>query len=276
LNDPTERCFSIEYAYDGSAYSGWQFQPDRRTVQGEIMSALERVLRHPIKLTGAGRTDAGVHALATLSSFNSCTAYGSNVLFKALSRMLPRDIRMLRVDERPLGFSARFTAIRREYEYRVLMGRDPFRRQHCWEIGHALNLEAMREALSPLKGSLDCTPFCVSRSLKEMSLCDFHSSSIQQVGDEVRFVVSCNRFLHSMVRTLMGTLYDIGRGRFEPSRMLDILSTQDRDLCGLTAPPHGLYFRRVFYPDFATGAKEGLKLGSKSFETTTTQEGREA
>jgi tRNA pseudouridine38-40 synthase len=276
LSEVRSYTFSIEYAYDGSGFYGWQIQPDRRTVQGELKFALERMLQQPIKIAGAGRTDTGVHALATLASFTATTRWGPNVLFKAMRRMLPRDIWVRRVDLRPEGFNARFTAIRREYEYRILTGHDPFRRHQCWEIGHSLDVDRMRKALEPLKGALDCRAFCVSRSVKEITLCDFYTCSLTEKDDEIRFIISCNRFLHSMVRTLTGTLYDIGRGRFQPERMQEILDSKDRDLCGLTAPPLGLYFRRVFYKDFVTGGEEGFgdsssgpRIENNTFRTET-------
>jgi tRNA pseudouridine38-40 synthase len=258
MQDPgPETTFSLEIRYDGSAFLGWQIQPSGRTVQGLLQQACERILDQPLSLTGAGRTDTGVHALASLCSFRASTSRTPRELWRGLNRVLPEDIRVRRVDLREAGFNARFSARAREYEYRFVLGADPFRRRLAWCTGWRLDREAMRAALLPLRGRLDCRGLCVSRSLPPTAWCDFQDVRLLEEGDELRFIVRCDRFLHSMVRALAGTLHDIGRGRWGPGRMTEILSSGRRELCGQIAPPQGLYLRRVFYDGFATGGEEG-------------------
>jgi tRNA pseudouridine38-40 synthase len=251
------RTFSIEIAYDGADFLGWQVQPAGRTVQGELAALCGRILDQPLSLTGAGRTDAGVHARASLCSFGAVTARRADELWRGLRRLAPPDILVRRVDERPAGFSARFSARARQYGYRWVRGRDPFRRRVAWCASPHLDAGRMRAALAPLAGRRDCRGFCVAGSLPPAAWCEFQAVALEEAGDELLFRVRCDRFLHSMVRSLAGTLHDVGRGRLEPEVLARILETGDRSLCGAVAPPQGLCLEQVFYEDFATGGAEG-------------------
>ncbi len=253
-----KRTFSIELAYNGAAFFGWQMQPGTRTVQGEVRSWVEQILNQPVNLVGAGRTDRGVHAMASLATFEASTAMQPIRLEKALRRVLPQDIFVRAVRERPMGFSARFSARAREYEYRMHLGPDPFQLGLAWCLGYRhLDVERMRRSLEPLKGRLDCRAFCISKSLPPTAWCDFHHIGLEEVGGSgesaLHFVVRCDRFLHSMVRSLVGTLVDVGRGRLEEGIFAELIATGDRSRIGVTAPPEGLYLRRVYYEDFVTG-----------------------
>jgi len=270
---------ALEVAYDGAGFRGWQIQPGARTVQGVLKAACERLLDRPLTLTGAGRTDAGVHALASLCSFEVETRRTPAELWRGLNRVLPEDLRVRRVDLRPAGFNARFSARAREYEYRIVRGADPFRRRYAWCSTFRLDAERMRAALAPLAGRRDCRGFCVSGSLPPTAWCVFERAELLEERDELRFVVRCDRFLHSMVRSLAGTLHDVGRGRFGPERVAAILDGGRRELCGQTAPPQGLYLRRVVYEDFATGGEEGWgpeAAGAGAGGGTTTTQAKEA
>jgi tRNA pseudouridine38-40 synthase len=252
-----KRVLSIEIAYDGAGFLGWQIQPDARTVQGELTALCSRIMDHPVSLTGAGRTDTGVHARASLCSFETTSQRTAEELFRGLKRLVPGDILVRRVDERPEGFSARFSARAREYEYRLHRGASPFRRNQAWCTTYELNTEAMRQALTPLVGRQDCRAFCVSKSLPPAAWCEFRHAELHEEGPELIFRVSCDRFLHSMVRALAGTLHDIGRGRFSPDHLAELIRSGDRAACGQIAPPQGLYLDRVIYDDFATGLGSG-------------------
>jgi tRNA pseudouridine38-40 synthase len=246
--------FSIELAYDGADFSGWQSQPGKRTVQGFFKKWLEQILNQPLNIIGAGRTDAGVHARATVISFEAFTALSSYELLRAIRRVTPYDIHVIRVDERPAGFDARFSATAREYEYVIVRWMDPFRRHYAWCTDYKLDLDKMQYALEPLKGKLDCTGFCVAQSLPPTAWCEFKHIALIERGDTLHFEVCCNRFLHGMVRSLIGTLHDIGRGRYSADQMSRILDQKDRTLVGQTAPPQGLFLRSVYYKDFVTGS----------------------
>jgi len=255
--DTAPRTFSIEVAYDGSGFAGWQIQPAGRTVQGELGALCARILDQPVSLTGAGRTDAGVHARASLCSLAAPTPRRAGELWHGLRRLAPADILVRRVDERPAGFSARFSAIARQYVYRIVRGADPFRRGQAWCTGYRLDAGRMRSALAPLSGRRDCRGFCVAGSLPPEAWCDFQLAELVEEADELHLRVRCDRFLHSMVRSLAGTLLDIGRGRLEPGVLAEILETGERARCGQVAPPQGLYLERVHYEGWATGGAEG-------------------
>ena len=251
------RTFSIELAYNGAAFYGWQIQPEARTVQGELRSWVEQILNQPVNLVGAGRTDRGVHAMASLATFEATTSMSPDRLQKALRRVLSQDIFIREVRERPAGFSARFSARAREYEYRLYLGEDPFRLGLAWCLGFCLDIERMRRSLLPLRGRLDCRAFCIAKSLPPTAWCDFRHVALElpqgKNGRELRFVVRCDRFLHSMVRSLVGTLVDVGRGRLPEDIFAELIASGDRSRVGRIAPPEGLYLRRVYYEDFVTG-----------------------
>jgi len=251
------RCFSIEVAYDGAAFAGWQIQPQRRTVQGELTELCARILDQPVSLTGAGRTDAGVHALASLCSLKAHTPRRAEELYHGLRRLAPPDVLVRRVDERPLDFSARFSARARQYLYRLVRGEDPFRRGQAWCSSYRLDVDAMRQALTALRGRRDCRALCVAGSLPPTAWCEFQLAELAEREDELHFRVRCDRFLHSMVRSLAGTLHDVGRGRLAPQVLEEALEKGDRRLCGVVAPPQGLYLERVAYEDFQTGGAPG-------------------
>ena len=264
---PDSRTFSIEVAYDGSGFLGWQIQPVGRTVQGELRAACERILDQPLNLTGAGRTDTGVHAHASCCSFSADTPRRADQLWRGLRRILPEDIHVRRVDERPAGFNARFSARARQYVYRLVRGEDPFRRRLAWCTSYRLDAAAMRAELTALTGRRDCRGFCVSGSLPPAAWCVFQLAELDEHTDELLFRVRCDRFLHSMVRSLVGTLHDVGRGRLAPGALEHILQSGDRACCGVVAPPQGLYLERVDYEDFSTGGPEGwsrLENGNES------------
>lgn len=250
-------CFSIEVAYDGGAFAGWQIQPEQRTVQGELTQLCSRILDQPVSLVGAGRTDAGVHALASLCSLKAHTTRTAEQLYHGLRRLAPADVLVRRVDQRTPEFSARFSAQARQYLYRLVRREDPFRRGQAWCSTYRLDLPRMREALAALRGRQDCRALCVAGSLPPTAWCEFQLAELVEQGDELHFRVRCDRFLHSMVRSLAGTLHDVGRGRLDTDVLERVLRTGERHLVGVVAPPQGLYLERVVYADFATGEGEG-------------------
>jgi len=270
------RTFSVELAYDGSGFLGWQVQPTGRTVQGELGAACGRILDQPLKLAGAGRTDTGVHALASLVSFRARTPRRADQLFRGLRRILPPDMHVRRVDERPEGFHARFSARARQYLYRWVRGADPFRRDRAWCTSYRLDVEAMRAELAALAGRRDCRALCVAGSLPPQAWCVFQLAELEELGDELRFRVRCDRFLHSMVRGLAGTLHDVGRGRLAPGTLAALVDGGERSRCGVVAPASGLYLERVDYEGFSTGGAEGWSRMDERNEADRTGEGHDS
>jgi len=235
--------------YDGRDFAGWQVQPGKRTVQGEIEKALANLLGGRVALSGAGRTDAGVHAKGQVASFQTSSQRSPEVILRALNSGKERDLAVREV--RALGedseFHARFSAKSRLYEYRIIQGRSPLRRRYAWEVTYPLNLARMRQAARCLLKKHDFTSFSSAKAEVKTRVCIVKEAVWQEQGEELVFRIEANRFLQAMVRSLVGTMVDIGRGRFKPTDMQRILSARDRSLAGKTAPPQGLCLMRVKY-----------------------------
>lgn len=244
-------------AYDGHEFAGFARQPGQRTVQGEIEAALETLARTPLAVTGAGRTDAGVHALGQVLSFDVPEGVLEPLtLLRSLNALCGPDMAVIEVREAPPGFSARFDAEAREYRYRIVPGPVPpvFLARHAWWVKRTLDLGAMREAASYLIGEHDFRSFCVSASadgkstVRALELVDLTPETV--LGEHcltVRIVGSA--FLHSMVRVIVGSLVEVGTGRREPTWFAEVLAACDRAVAGPTAPPHGLTLWHVSYPE---------------------------
>jgi tRNA pseudouridine38-40 synthase len=243
--------------YDGSAFAGWQFQSHARSVQGDLQRALAQVADHPVELTAAGRTDAGVHALGQVMSFHGAGDEPENhVLLRSLNALAGEGITIRDVRRAIPGFSARFDAIGREYRYRIVSGSVPplFLGQVAWWTTKSLDLDAMREGAAYLLGEHDFRSFCVTHSaIGKRTFRRLHSIDIyeeEQLGESHVVVrVRGNAFLHSMVRVIVGTLVDVGAGRRDPSWVAEALAAQARKAAGQTAPAHGLTLWDVTYRD---------------------------
>lgn len=244
-------------AYDGALFSGFARQPGRPTVQGRLEDALAVALRRQAPTVGAGRTDAGVHALAQVVSFASD---GDEPPLPALARSLtalagPGIVVTGARAARP-GFSARFDALSREYRYRVATGGSPplFLSRFAWWVGHALDAGAMSSAASVLLGEHDFRSFCASASAESGSttrrLLRIEVVSEEHLGEECLSIhVEGNAFLHSMVRVIVGSLVEVGKGNRPAEWLGEALGARDRAAAGPTAPPHGLTLWSVTYPD---------------------------
>jgi tRNA pseudouridine38-40 synthase len=253
------RIFRLDVRYDGTDFDGWQVQPGRRTVQGEIEKALASVLQVRIRVCGAGRTDAGVHALRQTAHFRSETALQPFTIERALRGLLPPDLLVLSVAEAPPAFDARRHAIARTYRYRILRGRDPLLRRRVWQLTGPLDLRPMAEASRHLLGPIDATSFAAA-SRKGMSNRVIVETSLwREEGREILYEIRANRFVHHMVRTIVGTLVKVGRGTFPADGIPALLAARDRRLAGPTAPARGLYLVEVAYAGEgeAPAAREG-------------------
>ena len=248
----------LELGYRGAGFSGFAAQPGQRTVAGEVTRALETLLRRPIDLTCAGRTDAGVHALAQYVSVPATAtelARPGRSLLRGLSALTPDDVSPRALLRAPAGFSARFDANSRSYRYRIVVGeaRPVLAWDHAWWLRSRLDVDAMRSGAARLLGEHDFKSFCKATSAegKPTHRCVMALDVREQdeCGENVTCIdVTGNAFLHSMVRTIAGTLVEVGRGHRDPSWVADVLAARDRKAAGPCAPAKGLTFVGVDYP----------------------------
>lgn len=241
--------FKLTIEYDGTAYAGWQRQPQQPTVQAAIEAAIERVARASIAVIGAGRTDAGVHALGQVASFRTDKGLEPEEWKRALNGLLPPDICVLAAERVADDFHARYSARGKLYEYRILNRRErsALERRRAWHVRKLLEIEPMREAAGLLAGRHDFSAFQSSPTDTENPICDLRRLEIRPEPPFIRTEVGADRFLRQMVRAIVGTLVEVGLGKRPPQSLKDILEARDRRAAGVTAPAHGLYLVRVEY-----------------------------
>jgi tRNA pseudouridine38-40 synthase len=248
---------ALTVAYDGAAFHGFARQPGLETVQGRLEASLTVALRREVLIVGAGRTDAGVHALGQVVSFPARDGDpGPHDLLRSMNALNGRDIVCTEVRRARQGFSARYDAVSREYRYLLVPGPVPPMAigPRAWWTKGSLDLSAMREAAEHLLGEHDFRAFCVSgstegkRTVRHIELLEIRPEC--QMGEHCITVrVAGRSFLHSMVRIIVGTLVEIGKGRRDPPYVHAALEAGRRDAAGQTAPPHGLTLWHVGYPD---------------------------
>jgi tRNA pseudouridine38-40 synthase len=204
---------------------------------------------HPVAVTGAGRTDAGVHAEHMVAHFDSALSGDPAQWAARLSAAMPEDISIHRVIPVSRDFHARYSAVARTYVYRIDSRRTPFGRDRSWRIPRAFDFTVAQDAAERILGVHDFTGFCRAASQRESMACNVHDSRWEQAGEGFAYHIKANRFLHGMVRLLVGTMVEISWGRWPVTRMEDILASMDVRLCGMVAPPHGLTLARIEYPD---------------------------
>lgn len=241
------RNIKLEIEYDGTEFYGWQIQPKLRTVQGEIQEKLETILGHKINLIGAGRTDVGVHALGQVANFKTTSELDKNSVRNGLNGLLPDDVVIKKTEDVDLNFNSRYSAKNRLYKYRIHLGRTAILRNYVWEVLYSLNLEDIFEATKKIEGEHDFSSFCVAESSKDNNVCHVFSADWEKSGNELVFKIEADRFLHTMVRSLVGTLVEVGRGYFSVSDFVNIVEAKDRKKAGPTAPACGLYLVKVKY-----------------------------
>ncbi len=238
--------------YDGTNFCGLQFQTEVRTVAGELERALSLLFAEPVKISSAGRTDAGVHARGQVVSFRTERAFPEGRLGLALNGNLPEDVSVRRVDEVAEDFSARFDAVERTYEYRILNRALPsaLERRFAHHVHRPFDLDLARRAAADLVGEHDFVAFCGLLPEHGGTVRTVHSIGIERSGDLIGLRISGRGFLHRMVRISVGTLTEIAAGRRDPDDIPAILASKDRRRAGYTAPPNGLCLAGVRYPDF--------------------------
>jgi tRNA pseudouridine38-40 synthase len=236
--------------YDGTAYSGWQVQPNGITIQEIMEGALLRMLGEPARLRSSGRTDAGVHARGMVACFNTEKSLPLRAFREGLNTMLPPDIAVREVCEVPLPFNPRADARAKHYRYTILLDklRSPLARHVAWRLGGPLDLDAMRAGSALFVGEHDFAAFRASNCVAKTTVRRINALEVVQEGPLVHLDVNGTGFLKNMVRVIAGTLVEIGQGRRAPQDVARLLLQGDRQVSGITAPPHGLCLMQVFYP----------------------------
>jgi tRNA pseudouridine38-40 synthase len=241
----------LTLAYDGTDFRGWarQRDPRVRTVEGVLTGRLETILREPVKLSVAGRTDAGVHARGQVASFHTSSTIGPARIAEAVNGALAPEVVVREAREAPEGFDARFSATSREYRYRVKEAdlADPFVARFVWERPGRLRLGGMRTAAHALVGEHDFASFCRHPGDDRSTVRNLMTLTVARRGELLEIGAVANAFLHQMVRSLVGTLVAVGEGRLDPGSMAEVLAARDRAAAGRPAPARGLTLERVTY-----------------------------
>jgi tRNA pseudouridine38-40 synthase len=245
------RNFKLVIEYDGAAYSGWQRQKEDRTIQGEIENALQIMTREKVVLIGSGRTDAGVHALGQTANFKSEARISPEAFQKGLNSLLDGDIAIKSCESVPLDFHARFDVVKKAYRYRISNRSVPpaVGRQYVWHIRRPLDANAMAKAAARFVGEHDFKAFEGTGSPRASTVRRLFKSELSARDDGlITYDIEANGFLRFMVRNIVGTLAEVGRGKIGPEDIPRIFESGDRSLAGATAPPQGLFLVSVDYP----------------------------
>jgi len=245
--------WKLTIEYDGTRYYGWQEQKNVRTVAGELRGAAEDFFGAPVDIAGAGRTDAGVHAIEQVAALRAQRRQKPGALLRELNDRLPPDINVLRVDEARPDFDPRRHAVSRYYLYQISMRRTAFAKRFVWWVKDPLDHSAMREAAMVLRGRHDFVRFCDKRADETSTIVVVNSIQIGVDGDLLLFRIGASHFLWKMVRRIVGALVEVGRGEIgvrEFSGLVDGSRTTTRfDVAAHTAPPSGLFLESVLYAD---------------------------
>lgn len=242
--------YFIELAYDGTNYHGWQIQPNGSSVQETLMKALATFLRQEVEVVGAGRTDAGVHARRMMAHFDIHRELDGAQVTDKLNRLLPPDISVYRVVPVKPDAHARFDATYRKYQYHVTTCKDPFSRQYAWRLFHPLDFEKINEAARTLFDYTDFTSFSKLHTDVKTNNCRIMHAEWTQVSDtEWVFTIQADRFLRNMVRAVVGTLVEVGRGKLSIDGFRRVIEQKDRCSAGSSVPGHALFLVDVGYPE---------------------------
>ena len=236
--------------YDGTAYSGWQVQPNGLAVQEVMEGALARMLGEPTRLRSSGRTDAGVHARGMVACFNTEKGLPLRAFREGLNTMLPVDIAVRESFEVPLSFNPRADAVAKHYRYTILLDslRSPLARHTAWRLPEQLDLDAMREACRFFVGEHDFAAFRASNCAAKTTVREINALEVVEDGRYIHLDVNGSGFLKNMVRIIAGTLVEVGQRKRAPQDVAQLLRDGNRQVSGRTAPPHGLCLMQVYYP----------------------------
>ncbi len=235
--------------YLGSCYYGWQRQSRLPSIQGALDKCISKISNEPVKVMGAGRTDAGVHAFGQVASFKTTSQLQAKTWKKSLNSLLPDDIVVLDVQKVPASFDARRSAKGKTYEYRILNRLTPSAMQHAlaWHIPYPLKVKNMQNGAKHLLGLHDFKSFGSKLKPGKNTVSKLHAISIKRRGELILFTFHGTHFLQHMIRNIVGTLVEVGQGRLQSGQINKILEGKDRGLAGFTAPPQGLFLVKVEY-----------------------------
>ena len=242
------RNIKIVLEYDGTDFVGWQRQANGRSVQEELETVLRMVTDEFVTVTGAGRTDAGVHARGQVANFKIESSITVNDLQRALNGLLSDEILVHSAEEVPEKFSARYSARERFYRYFISRTPTAIERKFCWQLFYPLNVELMNQASGLIRQTKDFQSFCKVNSGVDNYLCIIAEAEWNELASrELVFSIRSNRFLHGMVRALVGTIVDVGREHISMEEFTEIINAKDRRRAGMAAPPQGLFLEEVVY-----------------------------
>jgi len=239
--------YSLLIEYDGTDYSGWQFQKEQNTVQSEIEKALAVILKTKTGIIGAGRTDAGVHAKGQVAHFDSDFNFKIEEIKRSLNGLLPVDIRIKNCKKVADDFHARFSAKERKYSYYISNKPTAIYRLYSWQLNYNLDMIQMEKAAHKIQGKHNFKSFCRNKSEVSHHFCKIVSMNWTKKDSILKFEIAADRFLHGMVRTLVGTFVDIGMGKITIDDFLRILESKDRTKASRAAPAKGLFLEQILY-----------------------------
>lgn len=240
--------YFIELAYNGKAYYGWQSQPDAASVQETLEKALFVLLQQPTPVTGAGRTDTGVHASQYYAHFNAEEIVDRAILIYKLNSVLPEDIAINDIFKVPVEAHARFDALSRSYQYHVIQHKDPFLAERAHFVKNTLDVESMNRAAEILMNYTDFKCFSKSKTDVKTYNCKIIEAYWEKTGDQLIFHISANRFLRNMVRAIVGTLLEIGLHKIQVEDLHRIIESRDRQQAGTSVPAKALFLTGITYP----------------------------
>jgi len=242
--------------YDGTGFAGFQYQPQQRTIQGELEKHLGKICGHAVRVIGAGRTDAGVHALGQVVNFETHGTVPTNRIPVAANSLLPRQIAASSAEDVEADFHARYSARGKRYRYSILnrASPSPFLARFAWHMPRALDLAALRAGAERLLGRHDFTSFSAAKAEVEDRRRELRAAQWEQRGDVLTLTLEADGFLHNMARIIAGTLVEVGLGRLAPEAVSEALEARDRATAGRTAPPQGLCLLCVIYHEAAASA----------------------
>jgi tRNA pseudouridine38-40 synthase len=243
---PNMRNIQIHIEYDGRNYAGWQRQENTRTVQGQIETVLAEILQEHVNVIGAGRTDAGVHARGQIANFRTTSQLQLDQMRGGLNGLLPEDIIVHELSEAPLDFHARYSAKERWYTYNITTAPAALMRYYSWYVKFRLDYDIMRQAAAAIVGTHDFESFCRANADVDHHRCTVTLADWHQEGTMLIFNIHADRFLHGMIRTLVGTMVDVGRGYLRLDDFVSALLKKERKV-GITAPARGLVLEKIVY-----------------------------